>query len=257
MWESVDPLVDQTMQSYVAFNNNPIRYNDPTGMIWEDPQQAERLRGNIRNRISSINSDINKWNEKLNEEGISDNKAERLRNKISDAEGRVSSLNESIGDIDTLGNDQDNTYRLVNHSNDSSRVIRGSDNVINIEGSSTGIHIHEIRHVALSLGSTEGLQFTESNYLRPTTPNGLIDEMEGYKAQYAYDGGGLPFQVGHIREFNHSIGENRVNMLHKIGGITTENGNPVYRALQRASQNINTQQRINTRNQRRRNENGN
>jgi RHS repeat-associated protein len=34
---SVDPLVETTMQPYSAFNNNPIRYNDPTGMIAEDP----------------------------------------------------------------------------------------------------------------------------------------------------------------------------------------------------------------------------
>ena len=36
-WGVVDPLVETTMQPYSAFNNNPIRYNDPTGMIAEDP----------------------------------------------------------------------------------------------------------------------------------------------------------------------------------------------------------------------------
>ena len=33
----MDPLVEVTMQPYSAFNNYPIRYNDPTGMIAEDP----------------------------------------------------------------------------------------------------------------------------------------------------------------------------------------------------------------------------
>ena len=32
---SVDPLAETTMQSYSAFNNNPIYFNDPTGMIAE------------------------------------------------------------------------------------------------------------------------------------------------------------------------------------------------------------------------------
>jgi RHS repeat-associated protein len=36
-WSVVDPLAEVTMQPYSAFNNNPIRYNDPTGMIAEDP----------------------------------------------------------------------------------------------------------------------------------------------------------------------------------------------------------------------------
>jgi RHS repeat-associated protein len=34
-WLSVDPLVETTMQPYSAFNNNPVFYTDPTGMIAE------------------------------------------------------------------------------------------------------------------------------------------------------------------------------------------------------------------------------
>jgi len=34
-WMSVDPLVETIMQPYSAFNNNPIFYTDPTGMIAE------------------------------------------------------------------------------------------------------------------------------------------------------------------------------------------------------------------------------
>jgi RHS repeat-associated protein len=34
-WMNVDPLAETTMQPYSAFNNNPIYYNDPTGMIAE------------------------------------------------------------------------------------------------------------------------------------------------------------------------------------------------------------------------------
>jgi hypothetical protein len=45
MWLSVDPLVETTMQPYSAFNNNPIRYNDPTGMIAEDPGDYYNSKG--------------------------------------------------------------------------------------------------------------------------------------------------------------------------------------------------------------------
>jgi RHS repeat-associated protein len=36
-WMNVDPLAEITMQPYSAFNNNPIYYTDPTGMIAEPP----------------------------------------------------------------------------------------------------------------------------------------------------------------------------------------------------------------------------
>jgi len=34
-WMNLDPLAETTMQPYSAFNNNPIYFNDPTGMIAE------------------------------------------------------------------------------------------------------------------------------------------------------------------------------------------------------------------------------
>lgn len=49
---SVDPLGDHPKQisisPYTYTVNNPIRYTDPTGMIWEDEEKAEELKENIR-----------------------------------------------------------------------------------------------------------------------------------------------------------------------------------------------------------------
>lgn len=42
IWLSIDPLVEKTMQPYSAFNNNPIRYNDPTGMIAEEGDPGKK-----------------------------------------------------------------------------------------------------------------------------------------------------------------------------------------------------------------------
>lgn len=47
IWLSVDPLAEVTMHPYSAFNNNPIRYNDPTGMIAEDPSTHTDEQGNV------------------------------------------------------------------------------------------------------------------------------------------------------------------------------------------------------------------
>lgn len=237
------------MDAYGYCINNPIRYIDPTGMIWEDPQAAEELKTKIREKTTELQTKINRCNNKLNREGISERRANKLREKINDATGRIESLNNSIVNIDLIQSDTQNTYRLVKHSGESSHVTRGSDGVINIQGTSDGIFIHEIKHVAMSINSSNGLVFN-NNYLVPTTQDGLTDEMEGYKAQYAYDGGGLPFNVSNINDFNTQSGEARLNMMLKIGGITKEDGNPVYRALQRRASNYREQQRINRRHQR-------
>lgn len=44
---SVDPLAETTMQPYSAFNNNPIYFNDPTGMIAESNDWVPDSDGNL------------------------------------------------------------------------------------------------------------------------------------------------------------------------------------------------------------------
>ena len=46
-WMNVDPLAEITMQPYSAFNNNPIFYTDPTGMIAEPPSTHLDDKGNV------------------------------------------------------------------------------------------------------------------------------------------------------------------------------------------------------------------
>ena len=42
-WMTIDPLADVTLQPYSAFNNNPIYFNDPTGMIAEPFTDFENI----------------------------------------------------------------------------------------------------------------------------------------------------------------------------------------------------------------------
>src|SRR6218665_635891 len=55
---SVDPLASHPKQignsAYSAFNNNPIRYIDPTGMIWKNPKEAKMLNKSVNSRLESL-----------------------------------------------------------------------------------------------------------------------------------------------------------------------------------------------------------
>lgn len=70
----MDPLLEKyyDISPYVYCANNPVRFIDPTGMIWEDPQEAERLKRNIDNRITSLNKDIVRNQDKLDKGGLSE-----------------------------------------------------------------------------------------------------------------------------------------------------------------------------------------
>jgi len=61
-WMNVDPLAETTMQPYSAFNNNPILYNDPTGMIAEVADHIDVLKnddGTYTVKDGEANSDKN------------------------------------------------------------------------------------------------------------------------------------------------------------------------------------------------------
>ncbi|GAA0194408.1 hypothetical protein GCM10009122_57870 [Fulvivirga kasyanovii] len=192
----VDPLASAMQENYSPYHyvkNNPIRYMDPTGMIWEDQEQADELKERINKRKDQIAKKRGKLEARIAKREGKGKSTDRLEGKIATLDERTSQLDQSISDIEALGADQENTFRLAKGDNQGAGkhgVSKGDDGVINIYGSNTGLHIHEVRHVALSLDSENGMEFSSNNLLKPTTPTGRVDEIEGYKAQFGYTGSG-------------------------------------------------------------------
>ena len=196
---NVDPLVEKTMQPYAYVNNNPVMLIDPTGMIWEKPKEAERLSKSIKDRIEDIKQNTIKieneikagkskfllFSHRLNEKQILSRK-----DKIAENNMKIKLLNQSLTDIEAIGNATD-TYRLTSPSqNDGTHsVIKGEDNVINIEGSNDGLYIHEIRHIGQSM-EAGGLKFNKNGQLiNPANTYKVArkNEVNAYQTQYSFD----------------------------------------------------------------------
>jgi hypothetical protein len=218
----VDPMAEQRnwLTPYNFVQNNPVKFIDPSGMIWKDPSKAEDLKKKINNRKKSLAKTKTKLQGKLSKEGISDKKKARLEKRIAGIDSSTKSLDSSIADIDALGADQENTFDLVSNSNETNHVKKGSDGVINIQGYNSALHIHEIKHTALSLASDKGLQFKD-DFLIATSPYGIKDEIAGYKAQYAYSPSSLPASVSNGSGID----------IKYIANLKKSDGTPVYPAI--------------------------
>ena len=164
-WNVVDPMADHPKQvgtsPYAYAANNPIRYVDPTGMIWEDPTQAERLNKSINSRIESVDKNSTKIQAKIDKGGLSDKKLAKLEGKLADNSQKVEMLNQSLADVEAIGNASE-TFKLgrPSASDGTHGVVKGADGVITIEGSNTGLHIHEVRHVGQSI-EAGGVKFNK------------------------------------------------------------------------------------------------
>ncbi len=118
---------------------------------------------NINNRITSLNKDIAKNQDKL-DKGGSEKQVSKLEGKITEANNRISNLNKSKADIEVLGADQNNAFALSSISGGEHKVRQGNDGKVYIETSSDAISIHEITHVRQSL-DLGGLNFSSSGEL--------------------------------------------------------------------------------------------
>ncbi|WP_177183515.1 DUF6443 domain-containing protein [Olleya namhaensis] len=234
---NVDLLAEINQKEFSPYSyvkNNPIKFTDPSGMIWEDPSKAEDLKKSIRETKAGVQKEINRLQGKINSGKLSERSIANKKERISNMNTRIKRMDGSIKDIDALGADKNNTFNLVN-GGETNFVEKRSDGVINIEGPNNALHIHEVKHVALALGSSDGLQFSSKNLLMPAlSRDGKLDEIEGYGAQWAYKPSSVPGSV--------SAGGN-INWT-TLAHLTTEDGNYVYPALRQKLLNYNKQMKI-------------
>jgi RHS repeat-associated protein len=232
---TVDPLAEKyySISPYVYCGNNPIIRTDPTGMIWEDEEEAKKLKRNIQDRQASLNQTIGNNLSKMFEGGLSEKELNKLVAETSDALASIKNLGQAIDDINRLGFDQENVYAFNNISGGQHNVRKdGSDGKIYIETSSDAISIHEITHVRQSLTSSGGLRFDPDGrlYNAGGSERGqAMMEVESYRMQYSYDKS-FP---GNTK----GKGLNGID-IHSVGNIR-DNGIPVYPNIYNYSNKLN------------------
>ena len=243
-WMATDPL--QEKYSYVSpycyVISNPIKFIDPEGNEWEDPDQAEKLKAKIDNKITSIQMSILAQKARLESKCAKGKDFSIQERKIADFESRISNLNKSKDDIDLLSHDS-RIYRLTPVSGECAHKVRREKNgTISIETSEDALSIHEITHVRQAL-EAGGLEFTDSGLLiNPGTRAEILKqyqemsevEIEAYQMQYSYRPESLPIYVTNISIID----------VHYVGSIKDSNGGNAYQLIKNYSDFLKSQQKF-------------
>lgn len=221
---TMDPMCEKyyNLSPYAYCGNNPVNAVDPSGMIWENPEEAKQLVGKIENKISSLDRKIHKMEQKIAGGNLSKKKIESYNARIGDYKERISNLNQSIEDITLLGID-DHIYTFANVDGGRHSVYESSGKVY-IEKSSIALAIHEITHVRQSL-MAGGLSFNPNGYLlnigSPRDYEKIAAaEIEAYKKQFSFDES-FPGRVKSLQDIN----------VKSVGNIRDEKGRIVYNSI--------------------------
>gem|GEM_PF-653315 len=199
-WNSVDPLAEKTSMwsIYVYAGDNPMKFIDPDGLTWgkkdekdnDQVKKSEEIKSHAHDRIGKLREASNVLQKAKSDTKNADD-IKTLDRAISSANDQVKELEKAITDIDKLGDDQNHEYYLVGAAdNGENHVYQGVGNEVKIQGSNDAVHLHEIRHISISL-SRGGLNFSSDGYLLPTTKTGFLDEQSGYRVQFSFNNNGI------------------------------------------------------------------
>lgn len=169
---------------------------------WKDPVAAQKLKAHIDAKIAHLNIEKAKNKAKLDDSKahLTEKQEDKIAAIIKDLDSRLAELQISKSDIDRLGKDKNHVYAISEAGENC--VIKETDREIIIQGANDALLIHEIRHISLWLQTGRSFLFNKYGFLVAIYQGGIVDEVQGYRAQYAFAPtslpGRLPKDIEHI-----------------------------------------------------------
>lgn len=198
-WQTVDPLTElnRRWSPFVYAANNSIKYIDPDGMKWKDPENdaevAERLQNNLKIRKEDETKNLNAANrrvERIKSLIAKKGSSEKLEKRLQDANAEVANITETINELDA------SSYVLTQMgSNDVAQEFTFKE-ISGVEGKTYqegGVITMEIVGDANAVHeSTHGWQIHTGSIIsegkdKNTMPSDLSTEISAYRRQHAFD----------------------------------------------------------------------
>ncbi|MEL6638548.1 MAG: RHS repeat-associated core domain-containing protein, partial [Bacteroidota bacterium] len=183
---SIDPAAATyvSLSSYAYVANNPIVYVDPTGAYIEpsDLKDWKTQTGYVKNRKAKLEKKIKDLEATAKEKNWSDKK---LNRKIGNRRERIRRLEATIQTFKDMEADTKQRYNISFVTGGMGKVYYDSstDDVV-IDYTSTANFVHEITHIGqYRAGDIAFMRNSKKSYAVD-----LYDEVEAYKAQFAFDG---------------------------------------------------------------------
>ncbi len=209
--------------------DNPIRFEDPDGMDWKDPNDkkiADRLQGEIASRVKTENGNLKSANErvaKLEGKIAKDGTSKSLESRLASAKSDVSSITTTISDLNNSSSEltqmetttkQTFTFNELPAGSEVGGTEKGADGVITMGITSDANGIHEATH---------GFQIFSKG---PITQSGRFDaEVSAYQRQYSFDSNSV---TAHAPSDWGSIGGRSDITPNWVMGLHDSNSNYIY-----------------------------
>ena len=200
-------------------SEKPMRLTASIGMSWKYPKAAEDLIKKIDAIIEKHGRNKVVYQATLNDKNshLTKKQKDKIVYAIKDIDNRIAELLTSKADIERLSNDKEHVYELGGDGQDGGAqyIMKGKDKRVKIQGTCDAQFIHEIRHISLSLQDKRGLRFSRNNLLLPVFADGSEDELQGYRAQFAFKPNSLP---GFIPKYWADVNLEYISNIQKADG---------------------------------------